>query len=380
MSGLLNNSCDGPISVYLHIPFCVSKCPYCAFYSMSAAGQYIDPFIDALERELSWWKLSFPGDRIQVRTLYIGGGTPTVLSVGQWKRLLSILDDSFNFVTGCEISVEANPDSLIYEHLNLWKDFGLTRVSLGVQSLFDEDLKWLGRPHDADTAKKALAAIREKGFDLSADLLFGIAGQDLRKWYDLLNEILNFDPDHLSIYQLMLEEGSRWGTSAPEGVFNGYPEYRLAQWFLPAKGLDQYEVASFAKPGKWCKHNIAYWYQKNVLALGPSAWGYLSGVRYCNNGNLSDYIRKAGSAEGNVSYYEELDDEARLREAMILSTRTKWGFLPANLCRSFSTGIFDKIIGGVHDLPESLFTRDGSRIAFSRKGMRLGNVVWERIV
>ena len=369
-----------PLSVYLHVPFCVSKCPYCAFYSVPAIEGRIDSFLDALEKEVAWWSPFFSDGKVRARTFYIGGGTPSALSIGQWKRLFSIFDNTLDLRPGCEVSVEANPDSLTKEHLCFWKDIGITRISLGVQSLYDEDLKWLGRPHDATTAKKALAAVREEGFDLSADLLFGIAGQNLRKWYNLLNEIMAFDPGHLSIYQLVLEEDSRWGKAAPRGLFNGYPEYRFAQWFLPKKGLEQYEVASFSRPGKWCRHNISYWYGKDVLAFGPSAWGYINGLRYCNVKNLKDYICKAGTCEGTVSDFEMLDEEKRLREAMILATRTRWGFLPANLRRCFDQGILDKILNSMQDLPKDLFTSDGTRIALSRKGIRVGNAIWERIV
>lgn len=380
LAGLDKEHYNKPLSVYIHIPFCLSKCPYCAFYSKPVESDEVELYLEALNRDLKWWGSFLSRGKIRAKTLYIGGGTPTILSPLQWETLISLLENTLELIPGCEISVEANPGSLTKEHLNLWKDWSLTRVSLGVQSLHDDELKWLGRPHDSDTARKALSEVKEAGFDLSADLIFGLSGQSLRKWYYSLREILRYSVEHLSLYQLMLEQGTPWGERPPEGVFNGYPHYRFAQWYLARKGLNQYEVASFSRYGKWCRHNIAYWFQKDVLALGPSAWGYFKGVRYWNHKDLGDYCSSTLTGKGAARGFECLDEDQKIREAVILATRTNWGFLPANFYKKFNRQVLDSILSEWKGLPKELFSSDPSRIALSSKGMRVGNAIWERII
>lgn len=379
-TGILEKEHNNSLSVYVHIPFCISKCPYCAFYSRLVTNDDVNLFLEALSRELKWWSSFFPKGRIVTKTLYIGGGTPTILSAYQWERLISILDHRLDLCQGCEISVEANPGSVTKEHLRLWNDWGLTRVSLGVQSLHNDELKWLGRAHDSGTAIKALTQIKDAGFDLSADLLFGLSGQSIRKWYDSLKGVLQYGVDHISVYQLMLERGTPWGKKPPKGVFNGYPHYRFAQWYLTHKGLDQYEVASFSRQGKWCRHNIAYWYQKDVLALGPSAWGYFNGVRYWNHKHFSDYLIATESKDGATAGFEFLEEERKIREAVILATRTKWGVSLNNFYNKFNREILDDILSELREIPRDLFSKEELRIALSAKGMRVGNAIWERIV
>jgi oxygen-independent coproporphyrinogen-3 oxidase len=380
LAGISTEIYNDPQYVYLHIPFCISKCPYCAFYSRPVSDSDVVLYLEALEKELAWWSSFFPGGKIRAMSLYIGGGTPSILSIPQWQRLIHLLGTYMILLPGCEVSVEANPGSLSRDHILLWKELGLTRISLGVQSLSDEELKWLGRPHDAEDALRAMALIREHDVDLSADLLFGLAGQDIRQWHRSLKNVLSFNPAHISVYQLMLEEGTPWGVKPPDGVFNGYYHYRFAQWYLARKGMDQYEVASFSKPGKWCHHNIAYWYHKNVIGLGPSAWGYINNVRYCNFKDLYEYSRTAGTTRGAVKHSTRLNDSDRLREAVILATRTRWGFIPANLSRTFDRSALQSILDEIKELPENLFVQDGSRVALSNRGLRVGNSVWERII
>lgn len=379
-AGIRSESLDEPQYIYLHIPFCITKCPYCAFYSRPVSDSDVELYLEALEKELAWWSSFFPGGKISSRSLYMGGGTPSILSIPLWEQLIDLLGTYMILLPGCEVSVEANPGSLTREHITLWKELGLTRISLGVQSLSDEELKWLGRPHGVKDALRAMDLIREHDVDLSADLLFGLANQDIREWYRSLKGVLSFNPAHISVYQLMLEEGTPWGKNPPDGVFNGYYHYRFAQWYLAHKGMDQYEVASFSRPGKWCRHNIAYWYHKNVIGLGPSAWGYINDVRYCNFRDLREYARNAGTHQGAVEHSSRLNDADRLREAVILATRTKWGFIPENLSRSFDRETLQSILDDIRELPENLFVRDGSRVALSSRGMRVGNSVWERII
>jgi Coproporphyrinogen III oxidase and related Fe-S oxidoreductases len=294
-----------------------------------------------------------------------------------WNRLCEILEEGLSFQPGAEVSVEGNPDSLRSEHLSLWKMWRVTRISLGVQSFSEEMLQWLGRLHTADRAMEALLECRKAGFSVSGDLIFGIPGQDLQSWHQDLKTICRF-VDHLSIYQLTAEQGTPIAEEVIPTQTQGYPLYRFAQWYLGTKGFSQYEVASFARKGKWCRHNLAYWRQGNVLALGPSAWGYYDGLRYRNPLDLEGYL--ASVALKSPVWTERLSSEQRAREAAILALRTRWGIRWSSFRRRFGlevTRSLGKILDG---FPADLFIRRQGCLSFSQRGFRLANRVWEELV
>ena len=212
-----------PLSVYLHIPFCRQKCPYCAFASVCYQEGDGERYLEALFLELG--SLSRSLLTRPVETLYIGGGTPTLFSSPLWKRLISLIEGSFSFLSDAEVTVEANPGSLSGEHLLLWRDWRVTRVSLGVQSLDDAELFVLGRVHTARQAAESLCACKAAGFSVSADLMFGLPGGTFRNWARTLHEIKILAPHHLSVYELSLEEGTPWGENSPAHRSDGYLPY-----------------------------------------------------------------------------------------------------------------------------------------------------------
>jgi oxygen-independent coproporphyrinogen-3 oxidase len=363
------------LSCYLHVPFCRKKCRYCAFYSEPADRDTVRLYLEALRKELSAWN-SFLGGRPTVDTLYIGGGTPTFLNPQEWESLIEILENGLSFSRGGEVSVEANPDSLSRDHLQLWRTWRVNRVSLGIQSFSTKMLRWLGRLHDEKQAEEALKQCAESGFASSGDLIFGIPGQDLRLWHNDLQTLIRY-VNHLSIYQLTAEPGTPLAAERVASQSEAYPLYRFAQWYLSRRGFLQYEIASFARNGSWCRHNLSYWRQANVLALGPSAWGYLDGLRYRNVAPLSQYLLEDGL---RWAWTERLPLEGRAREAAILALRTRWGIRWKTFRRRFGEEISKKIGGILSELPCNLFEKRNGRLSLSGRGFRLGNAIWERLV
>lgn len=363
------------LSLYIHIPFCFAKCGYCSFYSQTADAYSIENYLSAIEREASLLNSIWKG-HIPLRTLYIGGGTPTVLSSEHWKRIFCLLERYFDRSLLEEFTVEANPCSLTSDHILTWRIGGVTRVSVGIQSLINKELQWLGRVHDADQALNALQELLDSGFDVSADLIFGYPLQTLRTWHSSLQQILRLGVQHVSIYQLTLEEDTPLGKKKIL-LPDGYPFYRFAQWYLPKKGLHQYEVASFACPGKESMHNSAYWLQQNVLALGPSAWGYLNGFRYRNVSMLEEYCASLQSGSPTpIADAENLSLRARGIEAAILALRTRTGIQKKKYIERFGVALWEDILSCLSVMPEHFYVQDEEHIHLTANGIRVGNSIW----
>ena len=364
-----------PLSLYIHVPFCAAKCGYCSFYSRPPRGGEMEAWLGAVEREARLWRERAEG-KIPLRTLYAGGGTPSLLPLPLWRRLLSLVEENFDLSPLEEATAEANPSSLTGDLLHLWEASFLTRVSLGVQSLDDAELRVLGRLHDAEGALRVMQQVAGSRLALSADLIFGLPGQTLRSWAASLHKALDAGAPHLSTYQLTLEPDTPMGCAGPE-LPDGYPFYRYAQWFLPRGGLVQYEVSNFARPGSECRHNLAYWRQENVLALGPAAWGYLDGWRYANPRTLEAYL---GAAPGDLGNAERLDTLARAVECAILALRTRWGIDREDFAARWGIGLLREVEGVMSGLPPRLLRDDGHSLSLTPAGMRVGNAVWTELM
>ena len=347
--------------LYVHVPFCERKCGYCSFYSVKGNDGLISAWLGRIEREAS----NFRDTRIT--TLYVGGGTPSFLTLPQWRGLMDILRRNFDMSGITEASCEANPSSLIAEHLAFLKDNGFTRVSLGVQSLNDGELRTLGRIHDAQQALHAMEMVKDSGLNLSCDLIFAIPGQTLRTWAESLRRVMLY-ASHISAYQLTLEPDTPMGRLYSSDSLNsaGYALYRYAQYLLPRKGFTQYEISSFAPEGQECRHNIAYWNHSDVIALGPSAVSYIDGVRISNPRTLEAWL------SGAPPEREELSHRDKAIELAILSLRTKWGIPRKDL--------LPELEAVISQMPPDLFVFTPERVALSQKGMKLGNAIWSEMI
>ncbi|MBQ6971777.1 MAG: radical SAM family heme chaperone HemW [Synergistaceae bacterium] len=350
-------------SLYVHVPFCERKCGYCSFYSVTGR-EHVSAWLGAVDREASRWSMA---GKIPLSTIYIGGGTPTLLTLKEWDSLTAIIRQNFDTSTVTEATCEANPNSLTPEHLAFLKASGFTRVSLGVQSLNDSELATLVRLHDSRSARNAMSLVKSSGLNLSCDLIFGIPGQTLRTWDYSLRAVMEC-ASHISCYQLTLEPGvpmwEKWG--GDDLNYSGYKFYRYAQYLLPRHGFAQYEVSNFAPPGHECRHNLAYWNHSDVVALGPSAVSYADGVRLANPRTLEGYLA------GDEAEREELSPRESAVELAILSLRTKWGVS--------REGLLPEIERAISEMPPDLFVFTPERIALSRRGMRLGNAIWSEII
>ena len=366
------------LCVYLHVPFCAGKCGYCSFYSALPNAGDIEGYLDAIAAEIALWRkrLGVP----VLRTLYVGGGTPSLLSLGAWKRLIALLEGLGDWSALEEATAEANPCSLSEELLALWRSSFFTRVSLGVQSLDDGELKILGRRHDAPLALRAIERVARAGLRVGTDLIFGVPGQTVRSWAASLRGVLEAGAQHVSAYQLTLEPDTPMGGQDPT-LPDGYPFYRYAQWFLPRRGFLQYEIASFAPPGGECRHNLAYWRQEDVLALGPAAWGYLAGRRYSNPGTLDAYIEMAKRGlSGAGQTGETLTPRGRGVEAAILALRTRWGIDRADFAARWGVPLLQEVESVLGAVPSRLVRDDGQNLALTSAGMRVGNAIWAELL
>ena len=347
--------------LYVHVPFCERKCGYCSFYSVKGNDSLISEWLGGIEREAA----NYRGTRIT--TLYVGGGTPSFLTLEHWRGLMDILRRNFDLSGITEATSEANPSSLTAGHIAFLKANSFTRVSLGVQSLSDQELRTLGRIHDSQQAVRAMEMVKDSGLNLSCDLIFGIPGQTIRTWAESLHTVMLY-ASHISAYQLTLEPDTPMGRLYENDSLNsaGYALYRYAQYLLPRKGFLQYEISSFAPEGQECRHNISYWDHSDVIALGPSAVSYIDGVRVSNPRTLEAWL------SGTPPEREELSPRERAVELAILSLRTKWGIPRKDL--------LPELEAAISQMPPDLFVFTPESIALSQKGMRLGNAIWSELI
>lgn len=312
-------------SLYIHVPFCLSKCRYCDFHSAPLKGQaQVDIYAKALVLEA---RLRSVDDEIS--TLYIGGGTPTVLPPQALETLFRAIAENFRLANGAEVTVEANPGAADAQKLSLLKSLGVNRISLGVQSFDDQELRVLGRMH---SAKDALTALDEMPFDnRSIDLIYGIPGQGEASWARTLARATALGVPHVSAYELTPEPGTPLYADLEAGVLTLPDEDSVlalasqCHSTLAGAGLERYEVSNYAKPGCQSRHNINYWQRGRYIALGPGAHGFMDGQRYENVSDLTRYAQMVEQGQlPEVSRYEVSADEA-LREALMLGLRMVQG-------------------------------------------------------
>ena len=313
------------LGAYVHIPFCGKRCGYCSFNTAVYQAEAVPRYLGALEREIgAWGRRDWAADVI-VGTVFFGGGTPSLLTPEELGGVLDALRRGFCVPAEAEVTVECNPESVTEERLRGYRERGVNRISLGVQSLDDRVLPTLDRLHDAAGARRAYEAARRAGFDdVSCDLIYGLPGLDLPVWDATVAELIAWGPDHLSAYGLTLDEGSRWHAAGVAGL---PPEdtvtaqyWRLAER-AAAAGFEHYEISNYARPGKRSAHNQIYWQADEYLAFGAGACGFVGRVRW---GNVKPAERYAGLLEAGalpVGTHETLTDRQMLAERLVLGLR-----------------------------------------------------------
>ena len=339
MGFLTINRNKTPLGIYVHVPFCRSKCQYCDFYSLTAKDdKLMENYLNAILAHIRECGPLAPGYKVD--TIYFGGGTPSFFGAEGMATILSMIRRCFDVDSNAEITFEANPDSVTDSLLRRLKAEGFNRVSLGVQTDNDKLLKELGRPHDYAQTVNAISRIRHAGFkNLSIDLMYGLPGQTLTDWKDTLERVLPMMPEHVSCYALKVEEGTP--LYAYKDVCNIADDDTQADMYLAAveilrgKGYRQYEISNFARKGLYSRHNMKYWTGGEYLGFGPSASSDFAGKRYTMVRDLQGYIN---GIKGNGIVIEEMDEiplRERAGEYLMLRLRTSTGIIREEYERKF---------------------------------------------
>lgn len=313
------------LGAYLHVPFCTKRCGYCSFNTAPEAPGAVERFLPVLLAEMDLVARAPWADAVDLRSVFLGGGTPSLLPAEAMAQILERLRAGLGIATGAEVTVECNPESVTLDRLAGYRRAGVTRISLGIQSLDDRILPTLDRLHSAAQAREAFDAARAAGFgDVSVDLIYGLPGLDLPTWETTVKEALDWRPDHLSAYALTLDEGSLWHaagvTGLPPEETTAAQYTRLAELAADA-GFEHYEVSNYARPGHRSTHNQIYWRAEEYLGLGPGACGYLGDVRYGNVKPVERYGAMVAGGLAPVGTHETLTPRQRLAERLILGLR-----------------------------------------------------------
>lgn len=319
--------------LYVHIPFCVHRCSYCDFVTWAGRQERVQEYLEALALEARRRSQEFSG----FETVFLGGGTPSLLGPEGLEDLFSRVLAPLEPQQAGEITCEANPESVTAELANRLVGLGVHRVSLGVQSFLDDELRVLERAHDARGASEALGVLRRAGIGrLSLDLIYGFPGQTVATWEESLERALELDPGHISFYGLTLEAGSTWGRegtpaglSLPDGDLQA-DMYQLGLEKLRAAGYRGYEISNFARPGEECRHNLKYWRAEPVMGLGVGAWGYREGTRSRNAASFEEYLEDQRQGR-DPRPGETLDAIEAAREEVMLRLRLEEGVRPEEI-------------------------------------------------
>lgn len=371
--------------LYVHVPFCVRKCGYCAFHSGPFSEEAAALYVQHVLQEMAGWAVI--QGRVPVESVYFGGGTPSLLEPAQIGALLEAAGTCFELIAGAEITLEANPDSVLKPgFLGSVRGFGVNRLSLGVQSLQDDLLAMLGRPHDSAQARLAVHAARAAGFsNLSLDLIWGLPGQTCDRWLNDLAAAVELSPEHLSCYGLSLEDGTALTRKVEEGALTlpdeetGARMYMDGSEFLQSNGYVHYEISNYARPGRESRHNLGYWTGAEYLGLGPAAVSTIKDRRWSNPAAFDEYAGVV--AEGiERNEIEVLSARTRLQEMVMLTLRTGAG-LDLEKFKATTGTEFPWRHPAVEQLRSSGLVRlRAGHLQLTRKGMLVSNSIIEMVL
>ncbi|MGT2754122.1 radical SAM family heme chaperone HemW [Streptococcus ovis] len=371
-----------PTSAYVHIPFCTQICYYCDFSKVFIKNQPVDEYLEALIEEVRFYDLP------ALKTLYIGGGTPSALSAEQLDYLLTNLERELDLSQLEEFTIEANPGDLTEEKIAVLQRSKCNRVSLGVQTFDDKMLKRIGRSHNQVQIYETIDSLKAAGFyNISIDLIYALPGQTMEQVVDNVAKALSLDIPHMSLYSLILENHTvfmnrqrRGRLHLPnEDVESDMFEYILAE--LEKNGFEHYEISNFTKPGFESRHNLMYWDNAEYYGLGAGASGYLNGMRYRNRGPIQHYL-KSIREKGHSRLHEEcLSQKEQMEEEMFLGLRKKSGISIARFEEKFQCSFDDTYGIVVAELKEEgLLQQNGDQLRMTKKGLFLGDTVAERFI
>ena len=398
------------IALYLHIPFCVTKCNYCDFNTYAGIEDLMPEYVSAVVEEIGMWG-EWLGDDTRAPTIFLGGGTPSLLPVEDVERILEACKGGFRCDEKVEVTLESNPGDLSVEHLKGLRDVGVNRLSIGVQSFNDTHLLALTRRHSAETAERAFRMAREAGFDnINLDLMFGLPRQTLADWKESVDRVASLGPEHLSLYALTLEEGTplhrdvyRGATPEPDADLAA-DMYVYAVEALRESGYRQYEISNWARADRECRHNLAYWRNEEYLGIGAGAHSFLGGCRFAEERSPRRYVGRvrelrAGGGWGRllgksredmaaalgdggpVSEVEIISDAVEMGETMMMGLRLMEGVSGERFRARFGLTLESVFGTEIRELEElGLLERDEARWKLTVRGKLLGNEVFQRFV
>lgn len=383
------------LGIYIHIPFCKQKCYYCDFVSFSNKEGYIEKYVETVKREIDSYDLS----KYNITTIYIGGGTPSRIPSEKIQEILEKIKQKISKNQtrweDIEITIELNPGTVDEEKIKKYKEIGINRLSIGLQSTNNKLLKEIGRIHTFEDFKKTYNLVKKVGFEnINVDLMIGLPNQTISDVKESLNEIIKLNPTHVSVYSLIVEENTKM-----EQLINNkelqLPDEELERqmyWYvkntLELNGYNHYEISNFAKKGKESKHNLNCWEQKEYIGLGLAAYSYLNGVRYGNTSNIEEYINvqdffnRSELEESGIRIVDEVQSlEDKRKEYMLLGLRKIDGVSIQKFKEKFVENpifLFRKELEKL--VNEELIAIDGDCIRLTNKGLDLANIVWEEFV
>ena len=368
------------ISLYIHIPFCAQKCLYCDFPSFARKDHLRKAYIEALNKEIISLREKY--NNLEINTIFIGGGTPSVLEADELECLLKEVA-KLNMAKDIEYSMECNPGNLTEEKLEVMKKYGVNRISMGLQAKQDNLLKGLGRIHNYKTFKENFLLAKKVGFNnINVDLMFGLPNQRLNEWEETLREIISLEPAHISAYSLIIEEGTAFYNLYENDKLKLPTEeeerkmYHLAKKILEENGFNQYEISNYAKEGKECRHNLAYWNMDNWIGVGSASASYMDGKRIKNISSVEEYINSINEKGEAIEEIINNSKNDNMEEFMFMGLRKINGIDENEFKKRFSMNIND-VYGEILNkyIDEGLLIRESGRIFLSEKGIEISNVI-----
>lgn len=364
------------LGLYIHIPFCKSKCGYCDFNSYAGKEGLLEPYFDALNKEIKLLSKKYAGS---VDTIYFGGGTPTAVDTKYICKIIDTIKENFEQCSNKEITTECNPGTIDFKGLCQLYDGGINRLSIGLQSADNGCLKALGRIHTVEDFDNCFYNARRAGFNnISLDLMYGLPEQTMDNWTETLRSAVKFNPEHISAYALKIEDGTPFATkklNLPDDDLVA-DMYQQAVQYLADEGYSRYEISNFSKPGRESRHNLKYWQCDDFLGFGAGAFSCADGVRFSNALDIEDYIGAIEEKNSAVVYTETLSNFDKMSEFMFLGLRLENGIKEKEFQKRFNLNIDEVFRKQIDKYTKTGFLiRENGKIRFSNKGFFVSNII-----
>jgi oxygen-independent coproporphyrinogen III oxidase len=373
---------DNLISLYIHIPFCKAKCHYCDFNSYPGIEELIPSYFATMEKEIFYYSKLL--ENYSVKTVFIGGGTPSLVDPSYIYNIINLCRRCFDIVENAETSIESNPGTLTFEKLLSYRSMGINRLSIGLQAWQDNILEKLGRIHTACDFEENMLQARKAGFDnINVDLIFGIPDQQLIDWLVTLSNMIRLDVPHLSCYSLKIEEETVLHNRMKSGLLKPVEDevdremYHELVEILKKANCNRYEISNFSKPGYECKHNLNYWQTGRYIGLGAGAHSYFKRTRYNNTNSVSKYINSNAGPEILLENKQEIDNNEEIVEYIILGLRLAEGIHKDEFAKKFKKDIYSLYRSEICKLlGNQLLEEENGRLRLSPLGFDLANQVF----